>query len=78
MSDPYEFDLALSFAGEDREFVEDVATELKAAHVKYFLDSDYLAEMWGEDLVEFVLQPDVGHALGQEAASLHPPPQGMG
>ena len=53
MSDPYEFDVALSFAGEDREFVEDVATELKAAHVKYFLDSDYLAEMWGEDLVEF-------------------------
>ncbi len=51
---PYEFDAALSFAGDDREYVEEVAAALKAAHISIFLDSDYLAEMWGEDLVEFL------------------------
>jgi hypothetical protein len=49
----YDFDVALSFAGEDREYVGDVASALKAAGVTVFLDSDYLADMWGEDLVEF-------------------------
>lgn len=50
----YEFDAALSFAGEDRQYVEDVAAALKAAGItKLFLDSDYLAESWGEDLVEY-------------------------
>jgi len=48
-----EFDVALSFAGEEREYVEDVADALKAAGVKVFLDSDYLADTWGEDLVEY-------------------------
>ncbi|MDA8201908.1 MAG: TIR domain-containing protein [Chloroflexi bacterium] len=49
----YEFDAALSFAGEDREYVEEVAEALKAAGMRIFLDGDYQAEMWGEDLVEF-------------------------
>lgn len=49
----YEFDAALSFAGEDRQYVEEVAAGLKTAGVHPFLDSDYLSEMWGEDLVEF-------------------------
>jgi hypothetical protein len=51
--DTYEFDVALSFAGADRGYVTDVANQLAAAHIKYFLDSDYLAETWGEDLVEY-------------------------
>jgi hypothetical protein len=50
---PYDFDVALSFVGEEREYVEDVASALKAAGVTVFLDSDYLADTWGEDLVEF-------------------------
>ncbi len=49
----YEFDVALSFAGEDREYVEEVNEALKRVGVRTFLDSDYLAETWGEDLVEF-------------------------
>lgn len=49
----YDFDVAVSFAGEDRQYVEDVVTPLKAAKVRVFLDSDYLAETWGEDLVEY-------------------------
>ena len=49
----FEFDVALSFAGEDREFVEEIASALKKTGVRLFLDSDQLAEMWGEDLVEY-------------------------
>lgn len=51
--DEYEFDVAVSFAGEDRGLVEEVVTAVKAAHVRVFYDSDYLAETWGEDLVEY-------------------------
>lgn len=53
MTDAYEFDVALSFAGDDREYVTEVAHALRAANISYFLDSEYLAETWGEDLVEF-------------------------
>ena len=49
----YDFDVALSFAGEDREYVEEVNAALKAVGIKTFLDADYLADTWGEDLVEF-------------------------
>jgi hypothetical protein len=52
----YEFDVALSFAGEDREYVEQVAEPLNAAGLQVFHDSDYQAEMWGEDLVEYLDQ----------------------
>jgi hypothetical protein len=53
-ADPtFEFDVALSFAGEDRAYVQEVAEAMKAADVTVFLDSDHEAEMWGEDLVEF-------------------------
>jgi hypothetical protein len=51
--DAYDFDVALSFAGEDREYVEDVNQALKAVGVRTFLDSDYFADTWGEDLVEY-------------------------
>lgn len=57
MSEPttpeYEFDVAVSFAGEDRALVEEVVSAIKAAQVRVFYDSDYLAETWGEDLVEY-------------------------
>jgi hypothetical protein len=49
----YEFDVALSFAGEDRSYVEEVNVALKAAGVRTFLDSEYLHETWGEDLYEY-------------------------
>ncbi len=49
----YEFAAALSFAGEDREYVEEVNRAFQAAGIRTFLDSDYAAEMWGEDLVEY-------------------------
>jgi hypothetical protein len=52
--DGYEFDVAMSFAGEDREFVEKVVEPLKKAGVRVFYDSDYMADTWGENLVEYL------------------------
>lgn len=50
----YEFDAALSFAGEDREYVEEIADRLKAQGLRVFYDTDYQTDMWGEDLVEYL------------------------
>ena len=52
----YEFDVAVSFAGEDRELVEEIVSRLKDAGVRVFYDTDYQAAMWGEDLVEYLDQ----------------------
>lgn len=49
-----DFDAALSFAGEDRDYVQEVNAALRAAEISTFLDSDHVAEMWGEDLIEFL------------------------
>ena len=45
-----EYDVALSFAGEDREYVEQVAEHLVGLDVKVFYDQYETAELWGEDL----------------------------
>jgi hypothetical protein len=50
----YEFDVAVSFAGEDRELVEGIVGRLKSAGISVFYDSDYQADLWGEDLIEFL------------------------
>lgn len=46
----YEFDVALSFAGEDRKYVESVANELRSRRVKVFYDKYERVGMWGKDL----------------------------
>jgi TIR domain len=46
----FEFDVALSFAGEDRAYVADVARLLKAAQVRVFYDEYETATLWGKDL----------------------------
>ena len=50
MSMTYKYDAALSFAGENRDFAEAVATMLKSQDVKVFYDEFNVAELWGEDL----------------------------
>ena len=45
-----EYDVALSFAGEDREYVEQVAEHLVNLDVTVFYDQYETAELWGEDL----------------------------
>jgi hypothetical protein len=47
-----QYDVALSFAGEDREFVEAVAQSLKDAGVSVFYDGFETVDLWGKDLVE--------------------------
>jgi hypothetical protein len=46
----YKFDVALSFAGEQRTDVERVASCLKAAGLKVFYDIDEKADLWGKDI----------------------------
>jgi hypothetical protein len=47
-----EFDIALSFAGEDRALVEEIANQLKAARVRVFYDNFHKASLWGKDLYQ--------------------------
>ena len=52
----YEFDVAVSFAREDCELVEEIVSRLKDTGIAVFYDTDYQADMWGEDLVEYLDQ----------------------
>ncbi|MDQ4113730.1 MAG: TIR domain-containing protein [Actinomycetota bacterium] len=49
----FEFDVAVSFAGESRDYVLSVVRGLDTDSVNVFYDEDRKAEMWGEDLVDF-------------------------
>lgn len=46
------YEVVLSFAGEDRQYVEQVANYLKTNHVRVFYDEFEEVTMWGKDLVE--------------------------
>ena len=46
----YKYDVALSFAGENRNFAEAVARMLKSQDVEVFYDEFNIADLWGEDL----------------------------
>ncbi len=46
----YTYDVTLSFAGEDREYVDKVATILKENGVKVFYDKFEEVDLWGKDL----------------------------
>lgn len=46
------YDVALSFAGEDREYVEKVAERLKDLNVEVFYDRFEQVDLWGKDLAE--------------------------
>lgn len=48
----YEYDVALSFAGEDREYVKDIADQIKTAGFKVFYDKYEEVELWGQDLYQ--------------------------
>jgi hypothetical protein len=49
---PRRYDIALSFASEDRQYVEAVASKLEATNVSVFYDRNEEASLWGKDLVE--------------------------
>ena len=50
MVDQPKFEVALSFAGEDRPYVRRVATALQRAGVRVFYDEYEQATLWGKDL----------------------------
>ena len=49
----YEFDVALSFAGEERLIAKKLAEILKAEGLSVFYDEDHKARLWGKDEREF-------------------------
>ena len=52
----YEYDVALSFAGENREFVHAVAEALRSNGIRVFYDDFERTELWGKDLGEYLDQ----------------------
>ncbi len=50
----YEYDVALSFAGEDREHAASLARLLKNDGYSFFYDDDKRPEMWGENLYDYL------------------------
>jgi hypothetical protein len=47
-----EFDVAVSFAGEQRDYVRQVVTRLRDEGVRVFYDADEQAQLWGQNLLE--------------------------
>lgn len=52
----YKYDIALSFAGEQRDFVEAVVRELDLPRDRVFYDADYTGHLWGEELSEVLVK----------------------
>lgn len=50
----YEFEVALSFAGEQRPYVETVATQLSQMGIKYFYDNHQQINLWGKNLIKYL------------------------
>lgn len=48
----FKYDVALSFAGEDRDYVEKVAKSLKNRRIKVFYDKFKEVELWGKNLYD--------------------------
>lgn len=48
----YEYDVCLSFAGEQREYVEEVALALRAGGIRVFYDDFERVSLWGRDLYD--------------------------
>jgi hypothetical protein len=46
----YDYDVCLSFAGENRKYVREVAMSLKSRGVRVFFDEYAQVDMWGKDL----------------------------
>ncbi len=58
----YEYDIALSFAGEERDYVELVANDLMKNGVNVFYDKFEEANLWGKDLYVYLNEIYKEHA----------------
>ena len=54
MVNKFDYDVAFSFAGEDRAYVEKVADYLKENSVKVFYDDFEKIDLWGKNLYEYL------------------------
>lgn len=54
--DQFEYDVALSFAGEDRVIVKKIAELLAAKHINVFYDEQVIADLWGKNLVDHLAE----------------------
>jgi len=50
----FKYDVAVSFAGEDRAVVEEFVTALAANEISVFYDSWEQAQLWGKDLYQYL------------------------
>ena len=51
----FEYDVALSFAGQDRDIVDKFANLLTSNHIKVLYDKYETAELWGKDLIDHLV-----------------------
>ncbi len=51
----FEYDVALSFAGQDRDIVDKIADLLTSKRIKVFYDKYETAELWGKDLIDHLV-----------------------
>ena len=51
-----DYEICLSFAGEQRNYVEEVARELKSHSIRVFYDNDEQVSLWGKDLYSYLDQ----------------------
>lgn len=63
MDNSREFDIALSFAGEDRGYVDQVANLLRDSGVKVFYDLFEEANLWGKNLYDYLSDIYMNKAL---------------
>ena len=61
----YDFDVAVSFAGDDHELAEEVVNQLRVAGLTVFCDTDCMPAMWGGELLE-----DLDHVYCSRARSV--------
>jgi len=54
MTKDLDYEIALSFAGEDREYVDQVANFLKNDNIKVFYDIFEEANLWGKNLYDYL------------------------
>ena len=52
MNTKFKYHVALSFAGEDRQYVEKVVEELNKYEIKSFYDKNNESDLWGKNLYE--------------------------
>jgi RES domain-containing protein len=50
----YKYDVALSFAGEQRDFAREVANRIASKGLRVFYDEFFEAELWGKDLGDYL------------------------